>query len=282
MANASGGAPGEGGPASGSSSGQTAGSGQSASGFTASAVTAAPASQAPAASAHPLAIEPAAGAPGFLAYLPPAWLAAQLLLALNGLVGSWTFLLEDYSLPIGARTVLQAGFAASVIAILWGIFVGALALSRSARFPRAFIAWQSAWLAWLVVHQAWVLAIPEFMFSLSNLALAAGEFALGAFCIWICARNPEARTLYAVGPDRRPPVALSIVAAILGVVVGGVVGFGAGLLAGSGIVELTDMSCFEGACGYAAFFIALIGIPIGAILGGVLAFRWARRVPKGS
>ncbi|MFO0994497.1 MAG: hypothetical protein U1E67_21495 [Hyphomicrobiales bacterium] len=37
------------------------------------------------------------------------------------------------------------------------------------------------------------------------------------------------------------------------------------------------MSCFEGACGYFAFFLGLAGVLVGAIIGLVLALYWTRR-----
>ena len=33
---------------------------------------------------------------------------------------------------------------------------------------------------------------------------------------------------------------------------------------------MTDMSCFEGSCGYFALFIGLAGLAVGAIAGGIL------------
>jgi hypothetical protein len=36
------------------------------------------------------------------------------------------------------------------------------------------------------------------------------------------------------------------------------------------------MSCFEGACGYFAFFIGLAGILLGAIAGGIGVVLWTR------
>jgi membrane associated rhomboid family serine protease len=50
------------------------------------------------------------------------------------------------------------------------------------------------------------------------------------------------------------------------------------------IAETTDMSCFEGACGFFAFFAGLFGMLAGAVLGAILAVwltnrrRFARTV----
>ena len=50
-----------------------------------------------------------------------------------------------------------------------------------------------------------------------------------------------------------------------------------GLGIGIAIVEITDMSSFEGQSGFFAFFIALAGVLVGAIIGLVLALYWTRR-----
>lgn len=82
-------------------------------------------------------------------------------------------------------------------------------------------------------------------------------------------------------PDTTNPVALSIAAriifAFLGVLFGGFIGFWLGLGTGVAISEATNMSCFEGACGYFAFFLGLAGVLVGAIIGLVLALYWTRR-----
>ncbi|MER8463508.1 hypothetical protein [Mesorhizobium sp. M1409] len=73
-----------------------------------------------------------------------------------------------------------------------------------------------------------------------------------------------------------------IVAALLGIILGAVIGALAGFFAGSIIADTTDMSCFEGACGFFAVFIGLAGLVIGAIGGGIFAVwrvQWRKRKP---
>ncbi|TIP38053.1 MAG: hypothetical protein E5X69_19635, partial [Mesorhizobium sp.] len=69
----------------------------------------------------------------------------------------------------------------------------------------------------------------------------------------------------------RPPVFVSILAALLGIILGGVIGAFGGFFAGSLIADLTHMSCFEGACGFFAAFVGLGGLIVGAIAGGIFA-----------
>jgi hypothetical protein len=63
---------------------------------------------------------------------------------------------------------------------------------------------------------------------------------------------------------------------ILGAVVGAVGGFLLGVL----IADVTQMSCFEGACGFFALMIGILGFFIG-LVGGLLGGLWlGRRTAK--
>ncbi|WP_258608230.1 hypothetical protein [Mesorhizobium sp. AR10] len=87
--------------------------------------------------------------------------------------------------------------------------------------------------------------------------------------------------MYANPESESPPVLVSIIAALLGIILGAVIGACAGFFAGSVIADATDMSCFEGACGYFALFIGLAGLVVGAIAGGLFAvWRVNRRKRK--
>ena len=56
----------------------------------------------------------------------------------------------------------------------------------------------------------------------------------------------------------------------LGAVIGTLIGLGVGTLA----VDFFDVSCFEGACGYAVVFLyAPVGLLIGAVLGGIIFYK---------
>ena len=64
--------------------------------------------------------------------------------------------------------------------------------------------------------------------------------------------------------------------AILGLALGAAGGAVLGFLIGMLLVDVFDVSCFEGACGYFAVSIGLIGFLIGAIgglVGGILLGR---------
>ncbi|TIT86363.1 MAG: hypothetical protein E5W55_30770, partial [Mesorhizobium sp.] len=80
-----------------------------------------------------------------------------------------------------------------------------------------------------------------------------------------------AETVYANPETERPPLLVSLVAALLGIILGGASGACAGFFAGSLIADATHMSCFEGACGFFAAFIGLAGLIVGAIAGGIFA-----------
>ena len=121
---------------------------------------------------------------------------------------------------------------------------------------------------------------PNFVPTIQPLLYGAGEIAIGIFCIVILRRKSEAAHAYSGTGTERPSVIVSIIAAILGVIVGGVIGFGVGILGGSVFADATNMSCFEGACGYFAFFMGLFGLLAGAVAGGIFAvWRTNRRRP---
>src|SRR5262249_49742694 len=103
------------------------------------------------------------------------------------------------------------------------------------------------------------------------LIYAAVEIGIGVFLIRLMQNNATAASTYSNTGGARPSVLVSVLAAFLGILLGGVVGALAGFGGGAAYAELTDMSCFEGAWAYCAFFMALFGIFIGAIAGGILA-----------
>jgi hypothetical protein len=218
-------------------------------------------------------------APSLVSYIPTGWLAVVMILALRGLVSAFPFAF-GYDLPGRVMFLIYGGVAASVVTLLWGLYVLGLALRRSPRFPRQFAAWQIVQIAWLLIWQAYVLVTPEFVFSVENTAMTALEIAIGLFCLYLV-RGKGAAAAVHDGPQTGPqPVFVSIIAGILGVIVGGAIGFGVGLGAGVLIAEVTEMSCFEGACGFFAFFLGLGGIIIGAVAGGIFAVLRVNRRPQ--
>lgn len=68
-----------------------------------------------------------------------------------------------------------------------------------------------------------------------------------------------------------------VLIALLGMILGGALGFGAGVLLGLALNEVFGISCFEGACGYFAAFMGLVGMVLFAIAGAVILVRLARR-----
>ena len=214
-----------------------------------------------------------------LATLPPVWVGVNILLAGWGIVQAWP-VINDYDIPDSALYLIYAGLIAAVVNILWGLFLVGLALGRSSSFPAQFTVWQIANIVWIIAREAYVLVAPNFVPTIQPLLYGAGEIAIGIFCIVILRRKSEAAHAYSGTGTEGPSVIVSIIAAILGVIVGGVIGFGVGILGGSVFADATNMSCFEGACGYFAFFMGLFGLLAGAVAGGIFAvWRTNRRRP---
>lgn len=219
------------------------------------------------------------GAP--LAYLPAAWVAVMMILAARSLATTWP-LPWEYDLPDTVLYLIYAGAIAAAVNLLWGLYLIGLAWSRSPRFPAHFTVWQVVNLAWLAATEIYVQAVPHFVFSLESLLIKAAEAAVGLACLYLVRRDPSTVAHYAGAPQAgSPPLVTRLIAAVIGVVLGGGVGAVLGLLVGSGIAEVTDMSCFEGACGFFAAGIGLLGLIAGAVAGGIFGAWWSgrRRAP---
>lgn len=219
------------------------------------------------------------GVPSLASYIPVGWLVVVMVLALRGLVSAYP-LAFGYDLPGSVALLVYGGAAAGVVTLLWGLHVLGLALRRSPLFPRRFAAWQIAVIAWLLLREAYVLAVPDFAFSLENTAVTLIEIAIGLFCLHLVRGKNTGAAGYSQAQAAPRSFFGSVVAGILGVIVGGVLGFAVGLGAGILITEVTDMSCFEGACGFFAFFLGLGGVIIGAVAGGVFAVLRVNRRPQ--
>lgn len=216
-----------------------------------------------------------------LAYLPAAWVAVIMILGIRSLVTTWP-LPWEYDLPEGVLYFIYAGSAVAVVNILWGLHVLGLAWARSPRFPGHFTVWQVVNLVWLVATEVYVLVEPSFVFSLESLLIKLGEIAFGLVCLYLVRRDPSTVAHYAGAPAAAsPPVLSRLIAAVIGVVLGGGAGTVLGFLIGAGIAEVTEMSCFEGACGYFAAAIGLLGLIAGAVGGGIFGAWWSgrRRAP---
>jgi hypothetical protein len=214
---------------------------------------------------------------GSLSWLPSAWLLVMVLLAAYGLVSGVTLLASVHDLPRGVSIVVYSGFTFGVVTLIWGLFMLSLSFNGSPRFARHFILWQSLAIAFIALREAYVLAAPDFVFSARALAIAVAEVTVGLFCIRLLRRRPRGEASGIQPRDGKPSVAAQIVAGVLGLLVGGAAGCGAGLLAGSVIADLAEISCFEGGCGYFVILIGLAGLIVGAIAGVVLGIWIARR-----
>jgi len=214
---------------------------------------------------------------GGLSLIPVGWLIIVMGLSAYGLIANWR-LIGDFSLPENAFLLVYGGLIGGVITILWGLYLLGLAFNRSARFPRHYTIWQVAIIIWIVVRQAYV--FYSFAFSAEALGFSVAEIAIGLLCIYLLRQGAGAQAVYANPESQRPPLLVSALAGLLGIILGGGIGACAGFFAGSLIADATEMSCFEGACGFFAAFIGLGGLIVGAIAGGIFAiWRVNRRKP---
>ncbi|HHZ10220.1 MAG TPA: hypothetical protein GX405_15740 [Rhizobiales bacterium] len=215
------------------------------------------------------------GAP--LVYLPAAWVAVVIVLGVRSLLSTWP-LPWEYDLPESVLALIYAGTVAAVVNILWGLYLIGLAWSRSPSFPRHFTVWQVVNLVWLAATELYMQFVPEFVFSLEGLLIKMAEFGVGLVCLYLVRRDPATVAHYAGAPSTgRTPAVTRAIAAVLGVALGGATGAVLGFLLGAGIAQVTEMSCFEGACGYFAAAIGLLGLIAGAVAGGIFGFWWSGR-----
>lgn len=211
-----------------------------------------------------------------LGWLPVAWLCLVMLLSARGIDGSVSFLL-GFTPSSSVFYFVVGSTIVGALTILWGLWLLGLAYNRSARFPRQFTLWQIAFIAALVAKQAYILLAPDFAVTGWSLAYVAAEIAVGIAMIVLVNRSEAAHSLFGNEKGESPRLVVIALFAVLGVVVGGAVGAGLGLAVGMLISELTDMSCFEGACGYFVVLAGIVGCLAGAVLGGILAAWLAAR-----
>lgn len=212
-------------------------------------------------------------ATGWIAWLPVAWLCLVMVLSARGIDGGVSFLL-GFSASDSVFYFVVASAAFGAVAILWGLWLLWLAYGRSPRFPRQYTIWQGVVIAVTVIKQAYIMVAPNFAITVWSGAIVAAEIAVGIAMIVLVNRRPGPSVAFsgASVEDRPPPHVLMVaLAAVLGVLVGGAAGAGLGLLIGSVIAELAEISCFEGGCGYFVVLIGIVGCLVGAIAGGILA-----------
>lgn len=215
--------------------------------------------------------------------LPALWIVLLMVLGLRSLRNWWP-LLSDYGLPDDVVTWLWFGIAVAVINLLWGSWLLGQAYRRAASFPAAFTIWQVFNIAAILVSAAYTSFSESFVPQAFSLVVTGAEVAIGIALIALVRRSPPvaaARSVDPGAPGERPPVLVFVINAVLGAVVGALLLVPAGLLLGSVIAELAEISCFEGGCGYFVVAIGAVGLPVGLVAGAVLAvwltLRRARR-----
>ena len=214
-----------------------------------------------------------------LGWLPVAWLVFSIAMAAYRAWTTWP-VLNEYGLPPAVTWLIEGELVVAAIIIIGGLFVLAAALGRMPIYPKAFMLWQGFAIAALIAIAIYTAIMPDFVMAPLSYVYWLGEILIGIACIIIVRRAPARETQALAQPGTAGP-ALSVLAriilAFLGLLFGGFIGFWLGLGIGIAIAEATNMSSFEGASGYFAFFIGLFGVLVGAIIGLVLALYWTRR-----
>ena len=184
--------------------------------------------------------------------------------------------LNDYRLPPAATWLIQGELIVSASLVVGGLLVLAAALGRMRIYPASFTLWQGLTIAALLAIAIYTAIMPDFVTAPLTYVYWLGEILIGIACIIIVRRKPQAHSLQSGAPTAYSVLA-RVIFAFLGIFIGGFIGFWLGLGIGIAIAEATNMSSFEGASGYFAFFLGLAGVLVGAIIGLVLALYWTRR-----
>ena len=151
------------------------------------------------------------------------------------------------------------------------------AARRAAGFPRAFTLWQVFNIAVSLLSLAILFASDVFVVTGWSLAPPLAEIAAGSALILLVSRSKEAPLVFYDEGTTEPPGLVVAVNAILGAILGGIGGLVIGFAVGAMLVEILDVSCFEGGCGYFAAAIGLLGMLLGAVAGAVVAVWRTRR-----
>lgn len=225
------------------------------------------------------------GRPPLHFILPALWIAFLMALGLRSLYSSWP-LLAGGDLPEDVATWLWFGIAVAVINLFWGSWLLGLAYRRATTFPAAFTLWQVFNIAAILVSTAYTSFSGSFVPQAFSLMMVAAEVVLGIALIALVRRTPipvAAGGAAGIGgepPGERPSLGVYLLNAVIGAVIGAIALVPAGLLLGSVIADLADISCFEGGCGYFALAIGVAGLPVGLVVGAVVAVWLAGRRPR--
>lgn len=211
-----------------------------------------------------------------VAALPAIWVGVIVVLSARGILRSVQTVLTD-GIPAEIATYIQVGMAASLVQILGGACLLVLAWRGSPRFARWFTIWALFVICCDIGLQAATLFIGAFTQILEPWLITGLFTAIGIVAIVIARRAETSPAATAASAGTPASTGIVVLHGLVGFIVGGglglVVGFGVGALT----VELLDVSCFEGGCGYAAVAIAFLVMIAGAIIGLVMAIRRARR-----
>lgn len=215
-------------------------------------------------------------------WMPPlVWVTLVMLLSANGLRSMAPFAF-DTGLPEGVLGHVRTGIVVAMLNLFWGAWLLATAHARKAALRRRFILWQGFNLAAIAFSMLQTATTDAYVTTLSTFALPVAEFAIGTAMI-IYARGlpdhagnpPTAGADGLVLPARSRALAIvnGVIATVVGALVGGLAGLGLGIVS----IDLFDVSCFEGACGYFAVALGLAGTFVGATAALLLTVTLARR-----
>lgn len=210
-----------------------------------------------------------------VAALPAIWAGVIVVLSTRGILRSAQTAFSD-GVPAEIAAYIQVGMAASLVQILGGIYLLLLAWRRSPRFAHLFTIWALFVIGCDIGLQAATLFIAAFTQIIEPWLMTGLFTAIGIVAI-VIARRADTPAATAVSATAQASTGIVVFHGFLGFIVGG----GLGLLLGFGVgaltVELLDVSCFEGGCGYAAVSIAFLVMIAGAIIGPIVAIRRVRR-----
>lgn len=221
---------------------------------------------------------------------PLVWVAALTLLSVRGFLTTG-YMPNVSDLPPDISVFLVATFASTIMIILLGLVTLGLAFARSARFRTVFSLWGIVEILRSVMFLAAGVLITGFSQTVTSVLTSLFVIAVTVWTLRLV-RRPAAQpssgmagaTPAAASPagSAGRPVGTGVLVfrAILGFVIGGAAGLGLGLLAGSIMVDIFGISCFEGGCGYAALAVGVLGLIVGAIAGPIVALVLSRRAMR--
>ena len=218
-------------------------------------------------------------APDRVWVLPPLWVLLNIAVGLYDIPANW-HLTYDISMPDEVVTWVYADMTRAVVNLLWGGWLIGLALRRARAFLRAFALWQGANILWELGQLAFIAMSDVFVFTAHTVLWSGGYILVGLALIYLTRRSRQVAAGYVADGTARPPTGVYVINAVVGAVIGGALGAIGGFLLGGGIATVTDMSCFEGACGYFAALIGLLGLVVGVGTGIWLAIRFTGRRPS--